>query len=148
MEISTKEKRQKVINGSNAMMERNIYSNGLRIYALEPYLDGKYYSDESSFVCACFHSAGYNIPWMNTHAFRRSDLFETIPTIDYNDIINSAKIADIVIFKSKMGIVSSIRNESINIRIHQKEKGVPIITSLSNIAMKDKIILKRFYEFL
>ena len=149
MDNLTEEKRQKVIDSSNIMMERNIYSNGLRIYALEPFLDGKYYSDQSSFVCACFRSAGYDIPWMNVYAFRQSDLFETITVSDYNDIINKAKLADIIIFKSNMGIISSIRDKHVNIRIHQKEKNIPMTMSLSSIMKyKTKVVLKRFREFI
>ena len=52
--------RQSIIDNSRVMIGRNEYSMELdqRVCALTPYKDGKYYSDCSSFVSACFMAGG------------------------------------------------------------------------------------------
>lgn len=58
---------------------RNIYSQAKREYALQPYADGRYYSDCSSIGDACLSAAGCETPWLNTAGIYTSSLFETVP---------------------------------------------------------------------
>lgn len=122
----------KIILRSKPMLNRNIYCPGLRTYSIEPYIDGKYYSDSSSFICSCFIIAGFDIPWMNIYALRSSDLFETIPIKFENDKIkniDSLKVADIILWYGGAAMVHSIKNNKVILQ-HQRENETPSIIEL------------------
>lgn len=132
IQLTIEQKRQDIINKSSVMMGRNLYSQGLRIYALTPYIDGNYYSDCSSFACACFLAAGYKIPWMNTTALRSSELFTTIPT-SYEDghTENPSAIlkpGDLVIWYGHVEMVHHIDGADVILQGHGS--GVPDLVSL------------------
>lgn len=132
---------RKIILYSRDMIGRNNYCDDLRIYALEPYIDGKYYSNKSSFTCACFIYAGFDIDWMNSYALKKSDLFEKV---DEKDI----HLADIVIWSECIGIVCEVENQ---IKIQLQEEGCkPSIITLEEAKQKfsGDPKFKRFKRFI
>ena len=127
--------RQRVIDNSKVMIGRNNYSQSLRVYALKPYLDGNYYSDCSSFICACFKSAGYDVPWMNSYAIATSDLFNTMPFTSTGNHIDNPEVilkpADVIVWDGHVEMIHSIKDGIVYVQGHGNN--TPHIDTLSNV---------------
>lgn len=143
--------RQSVIDKSSVMLGRNIYSQGLRQYAIKPYTDGKYYSDCSSFCSAAFMTAGYNVSWNNTTSFKSDNNFYTVP-ITQNDkqIANASnilKIADVIIWTGHCNMVHHIDGDTVYLQDHGS--GNPKIIKLSDAERWNSgyIVVRRLKAF-
>lgn len=131
--MTNQEKRQSIIDKSKITLGRNIYSQSLRTYAITPYTDGKYYSDCSSYVCACYKNAGYDIGWTNTTGLETSKYFKTVKTISGKHIDNASdilRVADIIIWNGHVEMVHSIVNGVVNLQGHGSN--TPNIKTLTN----------------
>lgn len=61
--MSAKEARTKVRDKYRTILGRNRYSQAKRSYVFKKYSDGKYYSDCSSSIAACYRECGYPITY-------------------------------------------------------------------------------------
>lgn len=126
-----------IIKNSSVMIGRNVYNQFLRTYALEPYKDGKYYSDCSSFVCAAYKAGGYDIGWKNSYGLESTDKLHTIH-VDYmyngNHIKDADKvlhIADLIIWNGHVEMVHSIKDGIVYVQGHGSD--VPKIEKLYDV---------------
>ena len=89
----------------NTLIGRNFYSQDLRNYVFTPYA-GKYYSDCSSSICACYQKAGYtNVSLLNTEGMYFSNLFEDVPVTIKKGYISDPeklKVGDILLFRGNL----------------------------------------------
>lgn len=119
---------EKIIQNSSIMIERNLYNQNLRTYALTPYDDDKYYSNCSSFVCAAYKAGGFDVGWMNLYELRNTDKFYDVQ-IDYNDngvhikdAANVLHIADVIIWNGYIEMVHSIENGIVYVQGHNSDR--------------------------
>lgn len=143
--------RQSVIDKSSPMIGRNIYSQSLRQYAIEPYSDGKYYSDCSSMCSAAYMTAGYNVGWNNTYSFCDHKDFYTVPCAQSGQHLikpeNVLKVADLIIWPGHMSMVHHIEGETIYIQDHGS--GNPKLRTLYDCEKyhSGNIVIRRYKVF-
>lgn len=144
--------RQSIIDNSRVMIGRNEYSMELdqRVCALTPYKDGKYYSDCSSFVSACFMAGGYDVGWNNTKSFCTNDLFHSVSIVQSGQyIINADKVlkpADVVIWPGHCCIIHRIEESVVYVMDHGDDN--PRILALSSVCSWNygDIVVRRLRE--
>lgn len=144
--------RQSVIDNSAVMIGRNLYSQGLRTYALTPYKDGNYYSDCSSFCIAALKAGGYDVPWANTYGIIDDNKnYHTVNvSIDGRHIINAAsvlEVADIIVWPNHCCMVHHKDGDTVYIQDHGS--GNPKIRTLYNQEniSNGKIVVRRLNAF-
>lgn len=143
--------RQNIIEESACMIGRNIYSQSLRTYAINPYKDGKYYSDCSSFVSAAYKCGGYDIGWQNSSSFKTHSKFYSVDIkVDGKHIVNPEKvlqIADVICWNGHVEMVHSIKNEVVYVQGHGDD--VPKIRKLYDVEKWNSgtPVVKRLKEF-
>lgn len=137
------EKRSAVIRRYGEILGRNKYSQARRDYCYRKHSDGNYYSDCSSSVSYAYREAGHGFGILNTVGMYRSELFEDVPVVIKNGVIQNPELlrpGDMLLFAGSdnsrsyadcVGHVEMVAKTGNKVTIYGHGSGTPRATEMN-----------------